>query len=58
MSEGGATPVWMGLTINPTPIYWNDGSYVETTERGNGLKVSYDNHSAITTADNDVFISK
>lgn len=68
MSEGGTPPVWMGLTINPTPIYWNDGSYFETTERGNGLKVSYDNppyngsgldnHSAITTSEEGVFISK
>jgi len=68
MSEGGTPPVWMGLTINPTPIYWNDGSYFETTERGNGLKVSYDNypynggdmdnHSAITTTEEGVFISK
>ncbi|MCL1937728.1 MAG: hypothetical protein FWF52_04950, partial [Candidatus Azobacteroides sp.] len=68
MSEGGVPSVWMGLTTNPTPIYWNDGSYVETTEKGNGLKVSYDNppyngndmdnHSAITTAENGVFISK
>ncbi|MCL1942866.1 MAG: T9SS type A sorting domain-containing protein [Candidatus Azobacteroides sp.] len=68
VSEGGTPPVWMGLTTNPTPIYWNDGSYVETTERGNGLKVSYDNlpyngndmdnHSAITTAENGIFISK
>lgn len=68
MSEGGTPPVWMGLTTNPTPIYWNDGSYFETTERGNGLKVSYDNypyngsdldnHSAITTTEEGVFISK
>jgi hypothetical protein len=68
MSEGGTPPVWMGLTTNPTPIYWNDGSYFETTEKGNGLKVSYDNypyngsdldnHSAITTTIEGVFISK
>ncbi|MFV0392713.1 MAG: T9SS type A sorting domain-containing protein [Paludibacteraceae bacterium] len=68
MSESNATPVWMGVTTNPTPIYWNDGSYDETTERNNGLKVSYDNppydgsgmdnHSAITTSEEGVFISK
>jgi hypothetical protein len=68
ISEGGTPNVWMGLSTNPTPVYWYDGSYVETAKRGNGLKVSYanppysgyndDNHSAITTAETDILISK
>lgn len=59
MTEGGKT-VWMGWNTNPTSIYWRDGSYVETTSIKYGLKVSYGyvNHSAVTTAENDVFISK
>ena len=58
MVEGG-NPVWMGWSSNPTSIYWTDGSYVEVNS-AQGTKVSYasDNHSAITTSDNNVFISK
>jgi hypothetical protein len=58
MVEGGG-PVWMGWNLNPTSIYWTDGSYVEVNST-QGTKVSYasDNHSAITTSDNNVFISK
>ena len=59
MSEGG-NAVWMGSTTNPTSIYWTDGSYIQTTEKGNGIKVSYanGNHSAVTTDQQDIFISK
>lgn len=62
MSEGG-NKVWMGLFTNPTPIYWKDNSYVEVNSQANLRKVSYgmaglSNHSAITTIQNDVFISK
>lgn len=60
VSEGGSA-VWMGVSTNPTSIYWTDGSYSSTTCRDNGLKVSYAgkaNHSAITTESTGVFISK
>lgn len=59
MTEGGSA-VWMGLSSNPTSIYWTDGSYYQTTSTNNGLKVSYsdDNHSAITTEEEGVFVSK
>ena len=59
VSEGGQ-PVWMGLSSNPTSIYWTDGSYIEVTNPEDANKVSYanDNHSAITTSETDFFISK
>ena len=57
MTEGGSA-VWMGWTINPTNVYWLDGSYISTT--GAATKVSYlsDNHSAVTTSTPNIFISK
>ncbi|MBQ6762023.1 MAG: hypothetical protein IJP49_04670 [Bacteroidales bacterium] len=59
ISEGGSN-VWMGISTNPTSIYWTDGSYSSSNCRGKGLKVSYinGNHSAITTETTDYFISK
>lgn len=59
ISEGGMA-VWMGLSSNPTSIYWTDGSYSQINCQDNGLKVSYsnDNHSAVTTGSVGVFISK
>ncbi|MDD2951570.1 MAG: hypothetical protein PHC95_00150 [Parabacteroides sp.] len=57
MTEGGSA-VWMGASINPTNVYWLDGSYISTT--GAATKVSYlsDNHSAVTTSTPNIFISK
>ena len=57
MTEGGSAG-WMGWTINPTNVYWLDGSYISTT--GAATKVSYlsDNHSAVTTSTPNIFISK
>ncbi|MDL2265882.1 hypothetical protein LJC57_01690 [Parabacteroides sp. OttesenSCG-928-G07] len=57
--DGGA-PVWMGKDINPTSIYWQDGSYYQTSAGGAGAKVAYiaDNHSAVTTETTNYFISK
>ena len=59
ISEGGSA-VWMGLSTNPTSIYWIDGSYVEVANPVKGAKVSYanDNHSAVVTDEVNVFISK
>lgn len=64
VSEGGSQ-VWIGLAgYDPDPedvedIYWDDGSYVETTE-ANASKISYylGNHSAIQTATQGIYISK
>lgn len=63
VTEGGPK-VWMGYSpndpsYNPTKVYWNDGSYVETTQ-ADATKVSYPNgnHSAVTTETANWFISK
>ena len=60
ISEGGSH-VWMGMSTNPTSIYWEDGSYIETTASDpEATKVSYpdDNHSAIVSTPSYYFISK
>jgi tetratricopeptide (TPR) repeat protein len=63
VSEGGS-PVWIGYnTFTAEDIYWQDNSYVEQSSETNGLKVSYlpdnqANHSAITTSQSGIFISK
>lgn len=59
ITEGG-NAVWMGFNTNPTSVYWTDGSYSPINCTEAGLKVSYanDNHSAVTTETEGVFISK
>ncbi len=64
VSEGGSQ-VWIGLSgYDPNPftvedIYWNDLSYIETTEQY-ASKISYytGNHSAIQTATQGIYRSK
>ena len=59
-SEGGSN-VWIGATTSTAEdVFWTDGSYVENTNQIYPAKVSYasDNHSATTTSQTDVFISK
>jgi hypothetical protein len=64
VSEGGSN-VWIGLAgydANPNiveDIYWNDQSYIETTEPY-ASKISYnaDNHSAIQTSTQGIYRSK
>lgn len=58
ISEGGSR-VWLNTPGDDT--YWIDGSYNEVTNTSTyPAKVSYasDDHSAVTTAQADVFISK
>jgi hypothetical protein len=62
MSNGGSTR-WIGYYVTTDEdIYWGDGSYVEVSGRvtPSATKVSYasSDHSAITTTDPNVFISK
>jgi hypothetical protein len=60
VSEGGKR-VWIGTSsATAEDIYWTDGSYIEVSSQTDAIKVSYanDNHSAITTGTNNVFISK
>jgi hypothetical protein len=61
VSEGGRL-VWIGkYTIIAEDIYWDDYSYYEVTSESNATKVSYPelgNHSAITTEQNEWYISK
>jgi hypothetical protein len=68
MSSGGAEAVWIegGDLVPPygmpnnEDIYWTDGSYIEVCTPHRLSKVSYhiSDHSAITTANANVFISK
>ncbi|MBC7914345.1 MAG: T9SS type A sorting domain-containing protein [Pyrinomonadaceae bacterium] len=58
--EGGNN-VWLGYyTSTAEDVYWNDGSYIEESSSTYPGKVSYasDNHSAVTTAQANIFISK
>ncbi|MCD6169525.1 MAG: hypothetical protein J7J76_03105 [Candidatus Latescibacteria bacterium] len=59
VSEGG-NKVWIGYsTTTAEDIYWNDGSYDEMPSETNATKVSYSgNHSAITTSQSAIYISK
>lgn len=60
ISEGG-NRVWIGYyTATAEDIYWQDGSYIEVTNPIKGDKVVYvnDNHSAVTTSENGIVISK
>lgn len=63
ISQGGGN-CWLGAyTTWAEDIYWQDGSYAETTPQGPQQKVSYlpdweANHSAITTSSNNIFKSK
>lgn len=60
ISEGG-NRVWIGYyTATAEDIYWQDGSYIEVTSPIKGDKVVYvnDNHSAVTTSENGIVISK
>jgi hypothetical protein len=63
MNQGGGA-VWLGYYTNwAEDIYWQDGSYAETSTQQYGQKVSYlpdyeSNHSAITTTVNNTFRSK
>jgi len=63
VSEGGSC-VWMGYnTTTAEDVYWQDNSYVEQASETSGLKVSYRpdyqaNHSAVTTGQSGIFISK
>jgi hypothetical protein len=61
-SDGGSTR-WIGYYVTTDEdIYWNDGGYVQVSSNvaPYATKVSYasDDHSAITTTDPNVFISK
>ena len=59
MSEGGPT-CWIGCNSTTNEdIYWNDQSYIETTE-AYASKISYyaDDHSARQTATQGMYISK
>lgn len=58
MTEGGSA-IWINTPGDD--LYWTDGSYVETTNSAAfPAKVSYasDDHSAVTTSTNGIFISK
>jgi hypothetical protein len=64
--EGGSS-VWinnLGNELNNLNVYWNDNSYYaynySSQTHADNLKVFYgnDDHTAITTSDPDVFISK
>ncbi|MDR0699453.1 MAG: T9SS type A sorting domain-containing protein [Tannerella sp.] len=64
--EGGSS-VWInnvGNELNNLNVYWNDNSYYaynySSQTHADNLKVFYgnDDHTAITTSDPDVFISK
>jgi len=59
VSEGG-NKVWIGLfSSTAEDIYWNDGSYDQMSSETNATKVSYSgNHSAITTSQSGIYISK
>ncbi|MBN2610110.1 MAG: hypothetical protein JXB00_00995 [Bacteroidales bacterium] len=59
-SEGGQ-PLWIGWrTVGAQSIYWSDGSYIESSNQVYPAKVRYAgvDHSAITTDQQDIFISK
>ncbi len=59
-SEGGSN-VWIGAsTSTAEDIFWTDGSFTENVTQVYPAKVSYasDNHSATTTSQTDIFISK
>jgi hypothetical protein len=59
-SEGGSN-VWIGATTSTAEdVFWTDGSYIENGNQIYPAKVSYasDNHSATTTNQADIFISK
>ncbi|MDR2773633.1 MAG: hypothetical protein LBC19_02615 [Tannerella sp.] len=64
--EGGSS-VWInnvGNEVNNLNVYWNDNSYYSynysSQTHADNLKVSYgnDDHTAVTTSDPNVFISK
>lgn len=56
----GGSNVWMN---QPISAYWQDGSFVETSNLNDASKVSYGisgdyDHSAVMTNESDIFISK
>lgn len=56
----GGSNVWINQPVNS---YWQDGSFIETSDLNEASKVSYGtsgnyDHSAVTTNESNIFISK